>query len=194
MTRSRQRLSLTTRASCASTQLLVRELLDADPATVHVVRALQQSAGQGRHGRSWENPPGAALLMSIGVRRALPTSVLEDLVRRIVARLEQRLCSTFGLEAGALSWSPPNDLVAAASGAKVAGVLVDAVSVGALVRELRIGIGVNITGGAWTTAADARAVATLEQIAGRALPVSDAALDAFALELARGVLELLGAV
>lgn len=182
---------LTSLVSCSSTQLVVAELLEREPSIAHVVRCELQTAGMGRMRRTWENPPGAALLLSVGMRDAGSTELLDGLVRRIVGALEQQLAASFELAPDLLAWSAPNDLVDAATGAKVAGILVDARSVADQIEELRVGIGVNVCGGAWTTGADGREVTTLEAVAGRRIDAAAQHLDAAALAIAARVLELI---
>lgn len=176
---------------CDSTQLLVRELLAEAPSALHAVRSDAQRAGVGRMERTWENPPGAALLLSIGLRDAGDAKQLVGFVRRVVEELRSELEQTHALPEGALGWSDPNDLVAAGDGRKVAGILADALTVDERIRELRVGIGVNIAGAAWRTRGDARDVTTLEQVAGRSIDADPDALDALAQRLALRVAALL---
>lgn len=176
---------------CDSTQQLVRTLLDEAPAALHAVRSDAQRAGVGRMERTWENPPGAALLLSIGLRDAGNATQLVGLVRRVVEELRSELEQTYELSDGTLAWSDPNDLVAADDGRKVAGILADALTVEERIRELRVGIGVNVSGATWRTRGDARDVTTLEQIAGRSLDTDPGVLDALAQRLAMRVVALL---
>ncbi len=155
-----------------STQDQLRRWLDAVQAgTPIAVRARSQRAGRGRQGRRWQDPPGDALLLSVGVRGA-PLGVLDELPRRVVDEL---LACTSG--ADRLAWKAPNDVVARASGAKVAGVLVDARTTGDRVDEVLIGIGCNVTGDPFR-AVDGRDATTLAAL--------DATLDVDALLAALG--------
>ena len=58
-------------------------------------------------------------------------------------------------------------------------------------QELRVGIGVNITGSAWATASDARSATTLEAIAARELHVDGELLDALARDMGSDIAALL---
>ena len=143
-----------------STQDEVRRRLSMAPAGgVVVVRARAQREGRGRQGRRWQGPceQGGAMLVSVGVREA-PLGVLEQLPRRVVEVLHAAITP-----ATTVVWKAPNDLVCGASGAKVAGVLIDVHSVGACVSELIVGVGCNTSGGAFTTH-DGRAATTLAAV------------------------------
>jgi BirA family biotin operon repressor/biotin-[acetyl-CoA-carboxylase] ligase len=117
------------RESCESTQ----ELLGADLPEGALAVAEEQTAGRGRHGRSWLAPPGTAVLCSLLLRppagRLLPELSLVAGVataEAIEAVADRRV---------QIKW--PNDLVL--SGAKVGGILAEA-------REdaVVLGIGLNV--------------------------------------------------
>jgi BirA family transcriptional regulator, biotin operon repressor / biotin---[acetyl-CoA-carboxylase] ligase len=116
-------------ASCASTQ----ELLDQSMAEGAVATADFQTSGRGRLGRSWEAPPGEALLVSVLLKppdtRPLPQLALVAGVA--VADALERLT---GL-AVQIKW--PNDVMLRR--AKVAGILAEARD-GAVV----LGMGINL--------------------------------------------------
>jgi BirA family biotin operon repressor/biotin-[acetyl-CoA-carboxylase] ligase len=104
-----------------------------------VVVADYQSAGRGRLGRSWEAPPGAALLASILLRPdpALVPPERRWLVTAAVALAGADACGTaidFKVD---VKW--PNDLLI--GDRKLAGILAEA-DAGAIV----VGIGVNVGG------------------------------------------------
>jgi BirA family biotin operon repressor/biotin-[acetyl-CoA-carboxylase] ligase len=144
-----------------STQDEVRErLARAAPGEVVAVRARSQRSGRGREGRTWQDPPGGSLLLSVGVR-GVPVDVLDELPRRIAAALLDAVSP-----AGAVAWKAPNDLVCAASGAKVAGVLVDARTSASVVDEVIVGVGCNVTGPAFDTP-DGRRATSLQQLGAR---------------------------
>lgn len=145
---------------CGSTQSAVEELLRTRPAQVLAVQAMSQQAGRGRAGRRWEDPPGTALLLSVGTRLALPAARLSGLPRLVGQELHDALCDAVGAPAELLAWRAPNDLVAAggeAAGAKLAGVLIDSTTTGGTVDRVVVGIGANITGGSFRTLDGARA-------------------------------------
>ncbi len=99
-----------------------------------VVVADHQRAGRGRLGRSWVEPPGAGLLVSVLLRPGLDPEHLH-LASAIVALAAADACRA---EAGldpALKW--PNDLLL--GGAKLAGILAQAAAAAVIV-----GIGINV--------------------------------------------------
>jgi BirA family biotin operon repressor/biotin-[acetyl-CoA-carboxylase] ligase len=102
--------------------------------------AEEQLAGRGRQGRSWHSARGENLLLSVLARVACPPSRLPPLalvvglaVRDAVSRAAP------GAEVG-IKW--PNDVLI--GGRKVAGVLVEAITVGSRVDAVVIGIGINV--------------------------------------------------
>lgn len=150
-------------SQCGSTQDEARRLLaHSDAGRVVTVTAERQLAGHGRHGRRWDEPPGAAIFASVGARGPLAVSVLEDLPHHIARLVLDAAWSGPGIE---LSWKSPNDIVAPGTGAKVGGVLVDARSQGSVVLELIVGVGINVAGPSFVTS-DGRQATTLEAIAG----------------------------
>jgi BirA family biotin operon repressor/biotin-[acetyl-CoA-carboxylase] ligase len=88
-----------------------------------LVTADEQTAGRGRHGRSWSAPPGSSVLMSLIVRANPPPRLLP-----LIAAIA--VCEVAGNDA-LIKW--PNDVVvtlapvAGASGslAKLAGILIE---------------------------------------------------------------------
>jgi BirA family biotin operon repressor/biotin-[acetyl-CoA-carboxylase] ligase len=97
-----------------------------------VAVADEQTAGRGRLGRSWVAPPGAALLVSVLLRPAVPVE------RRHLVTLAAALAATDAVaDAGAqVKW--PNDVVI--GDRKLAGVLAEADGAGAIV----VGMGLNL--------------------------------------------------
>ena len=120
----------------ASTQTVARHLIEgaADPTPCHrhVVITDHQTAGQGRLGRQWVAPPGAALLMTA----IIALDCLE------VDRLSLATCCAVvhaieevGAASAQIRW--PNDVLL--DGHKVAGILVETTGDFAM-----IGIGINV--------------------------------------------------
>lgn len=100
-----------------STNDEVREwLMDATPEVCLAV-ADEQTAGRGRHGRTWSGPSGASLLCSLGFR---PTWLDPERTWRLAATVALAMCDaaedTAGLPVGAIRLKWPNDLVIEASG------------------------------------------------------------------------------
>ncbi len=102
--------------------------------------AERQTAGRGRRGSAWVSPAGEGLLFSVLVRlacapaRVPPVALVVGLaVRDAVAR------AAVGATV-AVKW--PNDVLV--EGRKLAGVLVEAITVGARVEAVVIGVGINV--------------------------------------------------
>ncbi len=116
--------------SCPSTQRLLAED-DPEGATV---AAEHQTAGRGRLGRTWEDAPGKAILLSVLLRPDAPMPLWPELSLVAGNAVAAALRSETGLD---VSLRHPNDVVIA--GRKLAGVLPEA-SRGRVV----LGIGVNV--------------------------------------------------
>lgn len=84
-----------------------------------------QTAGRGRHGRSWEAPPGASLMCSVLLRP--PSAVAGTTTMAVAVAAADAVRATTGVEVG-LKW--PNDLVWPGDGSgrdrKLAGILAEA--------------------------------------------------------------------
>lgn len=167
---------------CGSTQDEARRLVATAAArSMVVVTADRQLDGRGRDGRRWEQPPGEAVFASIGVRGPVEVRLLEGLPHDIARIILDVAWSEARVE---LAWKAPNDVVAVGDGAKVGGILVDARTMGDTVREVVVGVGVNVAGAAFTTA-DGRDATTLAALGGDATVevVRDAIVDAVAARL-----------
>src|SRR5436305_10991751 len=115
---------------CASTQRLVGP----DETEGTTVATDLQTQGRGRLGRTWETPPGRALLFSVLLHPQPPMAIWPEL--SLVAG--EAVATALRAQAGvAAELSHPNDVLIA--GRKVAGILPEA-SVGRVV----LGIGVNV--------------------------------------------------
>jgi BirA family biotin operon repressor/biotin-[acetyl-CoA-carboxylase] ligase len=123
-------------AQVDSTNRFLLDLARAGAPEGVVVVADHQSAGRGRLGRSWEAPPGGALLMSI-LLRPDPVALPPDqrwLAAAAVALAAADACAAMG-EPTEIKW--PNDLLV--GDRKLAGILAEA-DAGAVV----VGIGINV--------------------------------------------------
>jgi BirA family biotin operon repressor/biotin-[acetyl-CoA-carboxylase] ligase len=101
-----------------------------------VLIAEHQTAGRGRHGRTWSASPGAQITMSVGVRvDGIPTAGWGWLSLATGLAVVDAVATVTTVEAG-LKW--PNDVLA--GGAKLAGILAEVVHPFAVV-----GIGLNVT-------------------------------------------------
>ena len=115
---------------CASTQ----RLLDPDEAEGTTAATDLQTQGRGRLGRTWEAPPGRALLFSVLLHPRPPMALWPELSLVAGDAVAAALREQTGVPA---ELSHPNDVLI--EGRKVAGILPEA-SVGRVV----LGIGVNV--------------------------------------------------
>jgi BirA family transcriptional regulator, biotin operon repressor / biotin---[acetyl-CoA-carboxylase] ligase len=115
---------------CESTQ----RLLDPNEAEGTMVATDLQRHGRGRLGRTWETPPGRALLFSVLLHPRPPMAIWPELSLVAGDAVAEALRSATGVAA---ELSHPNDVLI--GGRKVAGILAEA-SVGRVV----LGIGVNV--------------------------------------------------
>jgi BirA family biotin operon repressor/biotin-[acetyl-CoA-carboxylase] ligase len=100
----------------------------------------EQTAGRGRQGRTWVSPRGENLLFSTLVRLACPPSRL-PLVALVVGLAVLEAVTRAAPGAGArIKW--PNDVLVGKK--KIAGVLVEAVTMGSRVEAVVIGVGINV--------------------------------------------------
>jgi BirA family biotin operon repressor/biotin-[acetyl-CoA-carboxylase] ligase len=154
--------------TAGSTNDIVRTwLLDATPEVCCAI-ADEQTAGRGRHGRTWSAPPGAGLLCSLGFR---PTYLPPERAWRVAAIVALAMVDaaedTAGLPEGAIRLKWPNDLVIETAGpgahlvglqtadeaaarlaaplelAKIAGVLGESDGLGTDNPRVVVGIGIN---------------------------------------------------
>jgi len=116
---------------------------------VCVAIAAEQSAGRGRNGRTWTAPPGASLLLSIGLR---PTWLAPEQAWRLAAIVSVAMASAAddvaGVAPGTVRLKWPNDLViidpATGEVRKLAGVLGETEGIGTKDATAVIGIGANV--------------------------------------------------
>jgi len=99
-------------ASVGSTNDVVRDWLAAGEPEICGAIADEQTAGRGRHGRTWTAPPGRGLLLSLGFR---PTWLAPDRVWQLAASVSLAMADAAeeaaGLPAGSIRLKWPNDLV-----------------------------------------------------------------------------------
>jgi len=99
------------------------------------VGAEEQTAGIGRHGRSWHSEPGAGLYVSVILRPAAPPERLPLLTLAVGLAAQEAVLRAAGVACD-LRW--PNDLLAGSR--KCAGILLQLEGAGAVVA----GIGINV--------------------------------------------------
>ena len=110
-----------------------RAAVGSGPPDRSVLAARYQSAGRGRLDRRWEAPPGANLLVSILFMDPPPNPI--ELTQRVgLAAIDA--CHEIAGVAAVLKW--PNDLLL--DGAKLAGILAQTTTSGAVV----VGLGLNV--------------------------------------------------
>ena len=108
-----------------------------------------QSAGRGREGRTWQAPPGAALLCSVGFRPTwLDVGHLWRLSAIVSLAMAEACEVAGGLRNGAIHLKWPNDLViidhVTGEVRKLAGVLGETEGIGTKQASAVIGIGANV--------------------------------------------------
>ncbi|GFG68567.1 biotin--[acetyl-CoA-carboxylase] ligase [Mycolicibacter senuensis] len=106
-----------------------------------VLLAEHQTAGRGRHGRSWVAPAGSQLALSVGVAAdRVPASGWGWLTLATGVAVADALTEVSGLQVG-LKW--PNDVIAGADQqGKLAGILAEVAAPKPLVV---VGLGLNVT-------------------------------------------------
>jgi BirA family transcriptional regulator, biotin operon repressor / biotin---[acetyl-CoA-carboxylase] ligase len=105
-----------------------------------VAVADEQTAGRGRHGRTWSAAPGAALLVSVLLRPQLPSHRMHLVTLAAAVAATDAVGSVAGL-AARVKW--PNDVVV--DDRKLAGILAEGDGAGAVV----VGMGLNVRGDAF---------------------------------------------
>jgi BirA family biotin operon repressor/biotin-[acetyl-CoA-carboxylase] ligase len=119
---------------CTSTNSV---LLSEKPRGTVLLAAEDQTAGRGRHGRSWDSAPGADVTFSLSRRVHRPARELASL--SLVAGVATvRALRALGARAVAVKW--PNDLVAGR--AKLGGILVETRADAGATHAV-IGVGIN---------------------------------------------------
>jgi BirA family biotin operon repressor/biotin-[acetyl-CoA-carboxylase] ligase len=102
--------------------------------------AEEQTAGRGRRGRTWLSPGGDGLLFSVLLRLECAPSRLPPLA--LLAGLAARDAVARAAPAADVRIKWPNDVLIGPR--KLAGVLVEAITVGARVDAVIVGIGINV--------------------------------------------------
>jgi BirA family transcriptional regulator, biotin operon repressor / biotin---[acetyl-CoA-carboxylase] ligase len=133
-------------SSCRSTNDEAAQLARALPhdETLLVV-ADTQTGGRGRQGRSWHSPPGENLYLSLVLRPQLPAWMVPPLTL-LVGAVAAEVLEELGVTAR-LKW--PNDVLLPSPGGelkKVAGILTEMATEGERVRQVVVGVGINVNG------------------------------------------------
>jgi BirA family biotin operon repressor/biotin-[acetyl-CoA-carboxylase] ligase len=132
--------------------------------------AEEQTAGRGRRGRAWISPPGEGLLFSVLVRLACAPASLPPIALLTGLAVHAAVLRAVPHADVRCKW--PNDVVV--GGRKLAGVLVEAVTVGSRVEAVVIGIGINVHTRIFPP--DLSAIATSVALVGNAAPPDRATL------------------
>ncbi len=150
--------------STGSTNSDVTALADQDYPQGTLVVSSQQNAGKGRRGRTWISPPDVNIYMSILLRPSMPADKVSmtTLVMALAVQqaLEKRFpMAQYGCRFG-IKW--PNDIVvlsetpqdqpggeketkeAAVSAGKICGILTETRLNGTRIRDVVVGIGINV--------------------------------------------------
>ncbi|MBI2061562.1 MAG: biotin--[acetyl-CoA-carboxylase] ligase [Nitrospirae bacterium] len=109
-----------------------------------VVIADHQTAGHGRHGRSWYSPPGVNLYLSVLLRPSIEPSKAPLLSLFAAVCVAESVRAVCGIRAG-IKW--PNDILL--RGKKCSGILVDMEGGSRGVDWVVVGIGLNVNGRDW---------------------------------------------
>lgn len=114
-----------------------------EPGHLKVAVTDNQTAGRGRHGRTWQSPPGAGIALSIAFSFASIPANLPGLTLAIGLGVIRAM---EGLEVGGVQLKWPNDLVA--GDGKLGGILTEAQTQAGDAVTVISGIGLNIDLGA----------------------------------------------
>ena len=124
----------------SSTNDLVSARARAGETSGLVVRAISQTKGRGRRGRSWFSPPGSGLYFSALFRPHGETGISPVMTLLLGVAVAEGLREATGLRIG-LKW--PNDL--RVKGRKIGGILCEYTSLPNRPPSVVAGVGVNLT-------------------------------------------------
>ena len=126
-------------AEIDSTNSYLMQTVGPEPGKIIIAATSNQTAGRGRHGKTWESPPGSGLCLSVAYTFAAQPDNLPALTLVLglgaVAALEE-----LGATGIAVKW--PNDLVA--KDAKLGGILSEVQQRSGNAVTIVAGIGVNV--------------------------------------------------
>lgn len=127
-----------------------------------------QTAGRGRHGRTWSSPPGAGLYASVILRPPRHVPLL-TLMAGVALAEAVRGCTSLPIQ---LKW--PNDLVIAGPGIadasahrKIGGILAEASGPPESSAHVIVGFGINLGEADWPADVAARATSLEAELASR---------------------------
>ena len=125
--------------SLTSTNDFAREMAAQGTVEGVGVVAFRQTAGKGRHGRTWSSPSGEGLYLSLILRPELPPAISPLITLASAVAVTETLISDFGVSAD-IKW--PNDVLA--SNRKICGILVESASESGRLHYAILGIGINL--------------------------------------------------
>lgn len=149
----------------ASTNDLVLERARKGEAGGLVVRALSQTRGRGRRGRSWFSPPGGGLYFSALLRPARPSETPQTITLLLGVAVAEGINEAASLRVG-LKW--PNDL--RIEGRKIGGILCECAARPGAPPAVAAGVGVNLSTGEADFPPELRESASSVLLAGGRVP------------------------
>jgi BirA family transcriptional regulator, biotin operon repressor / biotin---[acetyl-CoA-carboxylase] ligase len=167
--------------STSSTNDVAARLAESGAEEGTTVVAEMQTAGRGRHGRTWFSPPGAGLYVSVIVRPDRGSSAPGNPTALLTLACGVAICEAVRVVTGLpaeIKW--PNDVLIGRR--KLAGILAESVTQGGMPHFLIIGVGINLQRAAYPPDLAARVTsieAETNRPADRALVLAEmlAALD-----------------
>jgi BirA family biotin operon repressor/biotin-[acetyl-CoA-carboxylase] ligase len=122
-----------------STNTYLMQLDGPPPGRLYVAATTNQTMGRGRHGRTWQSPPGSGLCLSLAYTFATPPRNLSALTLAIGIGVIDAL-EDVGVGGVQLKW--PNDLMA--NDGKLGGILTESRSLASGSVTVVTGVGLNV--------------------------------------------------
>ncbi len=126
-------------AAVGSTNTYLMQEQAPEPGMLRVALTANQTAGRGRHGKTWQSPPGSGLALSVAYTFADQPGNLPALTL-VIGNAAIDALEELGVGGIQLKW--PNDLIA--GNAKLGGILTEAQSQGSTAVTIVTGIGINL--------------------------------------------------
>jgi len=122
-----------------STNTYLMQRTGPPPGQLHVAATTNQTMGRGRHGRTWQSPPGSGLCLSIAYTFGVQPANLSALTLAIGIGVIDALEDS-GAGGVQLKW--PNDLIV--DGGKLGGILTESQSLTSGAVTVVTGVGLNV--------------------------------------------------
>ena len=126
-------------AAIGSTNTYLMRQRAPEPGMLRVAVTANQTAGRGRHGKTWQSPPGSGLALSLAYTFAAQPGNLPALTL-VIGNAAIDALEDLGIGGVQLKW--PNDLIA--GNAKLGGILTEAQGQGEATVTVVTGIGINL--------------------------------------------------